>query len=132
MDRQLNVRVRVDIHAEIKEIANRTLVPINTLVEGFIKVGLDEYKNASTSINTPTITSILDKLDDISKVMEEIKPSKSWILSPKQISYNLAEDKSVVLRSVKGIGLSRLNKLNAEELEEIGLIKMHDKFFCIE
>ena len=75
------------------------------------------------TVDTETSTDLLQ---------EEMISTSSKIKKPaKTITYNLADDGSVVLRSLKGTDSRTLKKMSDEQLQAIGFKKKDDKIYPI-
>jgi len=74
MDKQLNARIKPDLHTQIKNLSSDTKIIMNTLVETLLEIGLKHYQSGSVSIDSDRYLTQDDLkiLDDRLKKLESL------------------------------------------------------------
>jgi hypothetical protein len=106
----------------------------------FLIERIDSLENAIAKQNT-TESNLLFHSEIVAPVRsDEIEPDalvseKATSPAKKSITYQIAKDGSIVLRSLRGTDSRTLKRMNTQELKEIGLFKTligaNEKFFPI-
>lgn len=78
MDKQLNARIKPDLHSQIKQLSSDSKIIINTLVETLLEIGLKHYRESNLAIDT---TSYITKDDLITFESGLLKKVESLIAS---------------------------------------------------
>jgi hypothetical protein len=75
MDKQLNARIKPDLHTKIKTLSSDTQIIMNTLVETLLEIGLKHYQSGSVSIDSDRYLT----QDDLKTFEDRLKKLESLI-----------------------------------------------------
>ena len=75
MDKQLNARIKPDLHNQIKTLSSDTKIIMNTLVETLLEIGLKHYQSKSIAVDSNCYIT----QDDLKILEDRLKKLESLV-----------------------------------------------------
>jgi len=112
MDKQLNARIKPDLHNQIKTLSTDSKIIMNTLVETLLEIGLKHYQSNSIAVdsNRYITQDDLKILEDRLKKLEMLF-SKSATVQNKQVE-QIELPSAIAIETTKTKPLGEITKVN--------------------